>query len=314
MKTATRAFAPLVLAALTLGGCISLLPKTKPSQLYSFGVAAPASAPSPAAGRFAVRLAPIGFPVPAAADRILTRNGDQAAYVSGGRWLTSAANLFETAVVQTFDTRSGAARLLARGELAPAAYILKLDVRRFETRYDQDAAAAPPTVVVEVYAALDNPADASRDRERIFVAKASPPPTIDWARSSEPTTKCRWPRCARIWSIGSTLGAAERRRADLSGGAVATCATPLRIERRKAATQLRKKYRTAHGPQARPRQSSPKVADDRREPRFLDSFRGFRGREPAGLALAPVRATPPSVRLTASGKYRHPADHRSRPI
>ena len=166
-----RALAPLALAMLTLGGCISLFPKTKPSQLYSFGASAPTSAPSiPATGRVAVRLAPIGFPIQAASDRILTIDGERAAYVSGGRWLTAAANLFETAVIQTFDNRGGAARLVARGELAPAAYILKLDVRRFEARYDQGSAAAP-TVLVEVYAALDNPTDATQDRETIFVER-----------------------------------------------------------------------------------------------------------------------------------------------
>ena len=120
MKTALRSLAPLALASLTLAGCISLFPKTKPSQLYRFGAPAMATAPTtPAAGSFAVRLAPIGFPVAAAADRILTVSGEQVAYVSGGRWVTAAATLFEAAVTQTFDTRGGPARLLARGELAP---------------------------------------------------------------------------------------------------------------------------------------------------------------------------------------------------
>jgi cholesterol transport system auxiliary component len=117
-----------------------------------------------------VRLAPVGFPVSAAADRILTVNGEQVAYVSGARWVTAAATLFEAAVIQTFDTRGGPARLLARGELAPATLVLKLDVRRFETRYDQGATSAP-TVLVEVYAALDNPADATQHRQRIFVER-----------------------------------------------------------------------------------------------------------------------------------------------
>ncbi len=167
---AIRALAPLVLVAVTLGGCISLFPKTKPSQLYSFGAPATAAPSAPVGSRFTVRLAPIGFPVPAAADRILTMNGEEAAYVAGGRWVTAAANLFETAVVQTFDARGAAARLVARRELVPTNYVLKLDVRRFEARYEQGVTAAP-TVRVEVYAALDNPSDATRDRERIFVER-----------------------------------------------------------------------------------------------------------------------------------------------
>jgi cholesterol transport system auxiliary component len=174
MKTVLRSarlVAPFALTSLALAGCISLFPKTKPALLYRFGAPAPASAPAaPAAGGFAVRLSPIGFPVSTAADRILTVDGERVAYVAGGRWVTAAATLFESAVVQTFDTHGGPARLLARGEIAPAALVLKLDVRRFEARYDQGAATAP-TVMVEVYAALDNPADATQHRQRIFVER-----------------------------------------------------------------------------------------------------------------------------------------------
>ncbi len=174
MKTALRSAriaAPIALSALALAGCISLFPKSKPALLYRFGAPAPASAPAaPAAGGFGVRLAPVGFPMAAAADRILTVDGERVSYVAGGRWVTSAATLFEAAVVQTFDTRGGPARLSARGELAAAPYVLKLDVRRFEARYEQGAAAAP-TVLVEVYAALDNPADATQHRQRIFVER-----------------------------------------------------------------------------------------------------------------------------------------------
>jgi cholesterol transport system auxiliary component len=174
MKTVLRSariVAPIALTALALAGCISLFPKTKPALLYRFGAPAPASAPAtPAAGGFAVRLSPIGFPVAAASDRILTVDGERVAYVAGGRWVTAAATLFESAVVQTFDARGGPARLLARGEIAPAALVLKLDVRRFEARYEQGPASAP-TVLVEVYAALDNPADATQHRQRIFVER-----------------------------------------------------------------------------------------------------------------------------------------------
>ena len=178
MKTALR-FArnalPVALSALALAGCISLLPKTKPARLYRFGAPAPAASPvaptpSPSSASFAVRLAPVGFPVAAAADRILTVDGERVAYVAGGRWVTAAATLFEAAVVQTFDTRGGPAHLLARGELAPAALVLKLDVRRFEARYEQGAGAAP-TVLVEVFAALDDPADATQHRQHIFIER-----------------------------------------------------------------------------------------------------------------------------------------------
>ena len=162
---------PIVLVALSLAGCITLFPKAKPSQLYRFGPPVPATAPAVPTGAFAVRLAPIGFPIPTAADKIMTVNGEEVAYIAGGRWVTAAANLFEAAVVQTFEARGGAARLLARGELTPAPYALKLDVRHFEVRYEQGAASAP-TVLVEVYAALDNATDPKQDRERVFIERA----------------------------------------------------------------------------------------------------------------------------------------------
>jgi cholesterol transport system auxiliary component len=171
MKTALRSLAPIAVVSLTLAGCISLFPKTKPALLYRFGAPALAGAPAaPATGGFAVRLAPIGFPISAASDKLLTVDGERVAYVAGGRWVTSAATLFESAVIQTFDIRGGSARLLARGEQAPAPLVLKLDVRRFEARYEQGEASAP-TVLVEVYAALDNPTDAAQHRQRIFVER-----------------------------------------------------------------------------------------------------------------------------------------------
>ena len=170
LKTAVRAALTATLAV-ALASCISILPKQKPVPLYRFGAPAPAASQSaPAAVQIAVRLAPISFSAPSAGDRILTIEGDRAAYVGGGRWVAPAATLFEGAVVQTFDTRGGPARLAARGEIAPVAAILKLDVRRFEARYDAGA-SAPPTIVVEVYAALDGVGDRSRSRTRLFTAR-----------------------------------------------------------------------------------------------------------------------------------------------
>ena len=172
LKTAIRAALAATLAV-TLAGCISLLPKQKPVPLYRFGAPAPASdasATTPAAGRVTLRLAPISFSVPSAGDRILTVEGDRAAYIGGGRWVAPAATLFEGAVVQTFDSRGNAARLSARGEIVPVSAILKLDVRRFEARYDAGAAEAP-TVVVEIYAALDGTGAQMQSRTRLFTAR-----------------------------------------------------------------------------------------------------------------------------------------------
>jgi cholesterol transport system auxiliary component len=59
-------------------------------------------------------------------------------------------------------------RLISRGEPATAAYILRLDVRNFEARYDHGPKAAP-TVLVRVRAAMTRGTD-KQVAEKIFEA------------------------------------------------------------------------------------------------------------------------------------------------
>jgi len=172
LRPLARGLAVALLGAL-LAGCISLLPKQKPAQLYRFGVSAPPTAPrlsGPA--RFSVQAVPIGFAAAAAGDTILTITGDEAAYIAGSRWVTSASSLFDAAVTRAFDADGGPARLIPRGEAVRPDYALKLDVRTFEARYDHGQAAAP-TIVVELYAGLvrrSSEAVAPPPAERIFQA------------------------------------------------------------------------------------------------------------------------------------------------
>ncbi len=163
-----RRFGAFVTMPILLAGCISLLPKTPPAQLYRFG-AGQGSVPAPSAAGFAVRLAPINFETASANDRILTVEGDKTAYITGARWVTSATTLFEAAVDQAFASHAGPTRLLARGEISRPDYVLKLDVRRFEARYDNGAGSAP-RVAIEVYAALDDPSRPAAHRQRTFHA------------------------------------------------------------------------------------------------------------------------------------------------
>src|SRR6185437_11558034 len=87
--------------AASLGGCISLFPKAAPVQLYRFDAQAqPVQSP----GRpVAVRLGAPDFPPGPAGDRIMTVDGDQVAYIAGGRWVSPASRLFEEAVAHGFD-------------------------------------------------------------------------------------------------------------------------------------------------------------------------------------------------------------------
>lgn len=160
----------LAVSAVALSGCISLLPKSKPAQLYSF-VPPPAAAPSaaPSAKAAAVFRTNGSFQQESADDRLLTVTGGHAAYVAESRWVAPASVLFDQAVSQAFD--ASPVRLIARGQQGKAAYALRLDVRNFEAHYDNGDKAAP-TVVVRLHAAL-NKADQTLVGEQMFEAKVT---------------------------------------------------------------------------------------------------------------------------------------------
>jgi cholesterol transport system auxiliary component len=152
------------LLALSLSGCISLLPKTKPSQLYRFGVPV-AEAPVRPTAIGVFRLGG-GFPREAAGDRILTITGDRASYVAETRWIAPAETLFDEAVTAAFDGAPGRVRLVARGEPTRADLALRLDVRNFETRYGD---GRNPVVLIRVRAVLAR--DRAQVAEQIFEAR-----------------------------------------------------------------------------------------------------------------------------------------------
>ena len=144
--------ATVTACAAALSGCISLLPKSKPAQLYRFGVppaAAPVTPPGPTA--VAVYLSNGKFQDESSDDRILTMTGGKAAYIADSRWVSPAETLFEEAVNRAFD--ASPVRLIARGQSGRFGYAMRIDVRTFETRYDANGGGAP-TVVVRVHAAL----------------------------------------------------------------------------------------------------------------------------------------------------------------
>lgn len=151
MTALARSLRVLSLAALavSLSACISLFPKSEPSQLYRFDGAAPAAAeaaPAPSS-RFGVARANGSFVQSAASDRILTINGDQVAYIAESRWVSPAAVLFNEAMTRAFDANTGAARLMSRGERGRADYFMRVDVTRFEAIYDRGLKAAPEVAV-----------------------------------------------------------------------------------------------------------------------------------------------------------------------
>lgn len=155
-RLALAAVAPLLAAGLC--GCISVLPKSDPDQLYSFGHAVPAAAAeaAPAAAavpEVGVLLAAVNFPRAATGDQILTMTGPQSAYIAESRWVGPAAVLFREAVERRFEADSRNARLLRRGELGQARMVMRLNVRDFAAVY-ANGPETIPTVVVSLTARL----------------------------------------------------------------------------------------------------------------------------------------------------------------
>ena len=165
LKPLLRA-ALLAACAASLSGCISLLPKTKPAQLYRFEGARGAAAAAPADARppFGVLKLRADFDRAASGDRILTVSDNRVAYIAEARWVSPAIVLFDEALSRAFDDNAGPARLVSRGEAGRAAYILRLDVRDFEAVYESGPEAAP-TIVVGVRASL------TRSSDRVLVGE-----------------------------------------------------------------------------------------------------------------------------------------------
>lgn len=162
--------AAVVACALVLSGCVSLLPKGKPVDLYRFGLPASADAPQAPAGQVGVLRTNAVFQRESAGDRLLTLTNGKAAYIAETRWVAPAAVLWDQALVAAFDADPGHVRLVSRGEPASAAYILRLDVRNFETHYDQGEKAAP-LVVVRARGAIMTGTGGGVVAERIFEAR-----------------------------------------------------------------------------------------------------------------------------------------------
>ena len=173
MTRATLRFAPVLrivgiaAIALALSGCISLLPKSKPAQLYRFGQSVAEA--TPRNGAVGVFQGNGLFPNEASGDRILTIEGGKAAYIAQSRWIAPASVLWTEAVQSAFDSDPGRVRLNARGQAARSEYILRLDVRTFEARYEGGTGSAP-TVVVRVRGVMTK-SDMSKVSERLFEVK-----------------------------------------------------------------------------------------------------------------------------------------------
>jgi cholesterol transport system auxiliary component len=151
--------------SLSLAGCVSLFPKAKPSQLYSFKTAVAEAAAAPKPPAVTVLRAPTAFVREASTDRILTRTGNQTAYLAEARWSSPASILFDEALSAAFD--NGTVRLATRGDVGPSDAVLRVEVRTFEATY-RDGAEAAPTAVVEARGTLTSLKDRTVVGTKLF--------------------------------------------------------------------------------------------------------------------------------------------------
>lgn len=162
-NTLLRAGAALA-GAMLLSGCLGGL-TGKPANLYRFGGPGE-GATTAATGTVPVFRSNGSFQRESAGDQILTvESGGKAAYVAKTRWVAPAQSLWNEAVIAAFDADPGPTRLVARGEPTRADYVLRLDVRNFET---QTAGKSAPTVLVRVRAAMTTDGEKSLLNEKIF--------------------------------------------------------------------------------------------------------------------------------------------------
>lgn len=157
-------------AALAVSGCVTLLPKAKPVDLYRFGASSESVAAQTPTGAVGVFRATSLFQREAGGDQLVTVTAGKVAYVAETRWAAPATVLWDAAVLSAFDADPGRARLISRGEAGKIDYVLRLDVRNFETRYDRGPKAAPD-IVVRVRASLTNGINRSLTDERLFESR-----------------------------------------------------------------------------------------------------------------------------------------------
>ncbi|HEY3812713.1 MAG TPA: ABC-type transport auxiliary lipoprotein family protein [Caulobacteraceae bacterium] len=164
-----RAAATLLGAAFaaSLAGCVSLFPKEPPAQLYRFTPQMEPSSASIDAQRIPISLSPVEFTAAASGDRILTMTGDEAAYIGGARWVSTAQTQFDEAVNKAFDDTATATRIVERRQAGASKLTMNLSVETFETRYDNGPTGAPK-VVVSVRAQLIRFPDRSVVGENVF--------------------------------------------------------------------------------------------------------------------------------------------------
>lgn len=146
----------LALVALSLMGCVTVLPKAKPVQLYGFEVGQPIglkpSSASNTSERATLVLGRIQFPQAAASDRILTLDQGEQSYIAEARWTAPAQTLIAEQFLSGLSARVQRAEVLPATSLGKSSLRLEVDVTRFETLYAKRG--QDPHVIIELRSRL----------------------------------------------------------------------------------------------------------------------------------------------------------------
>lgn len=132
----------IVLAALSVSACVSLLPESTPSGVYRL------SSPAPRAWTgeswTVVEVVPPQAPRGLAGDEIAIQLADQhIAYMAGARWISPAPRIVQNLIVDTFNATNSRLAPALPEDGVRAEYELRLDLREFEAVYDNGDANAP---------------------------------------------------------------------------------------------------------------------------------------------------------------------------
>jgi len=158
--TASRSLrlATLVAATLALSGC-ALMNSGKPSTMYRLGAAASAdAAAAPANAQPVVIFFPgSNFDRQSEGDQILTVTGNQAAYIAQARWVAPAKEMFDSETIRQIHRTAPQTSVLRAGEAPRSAYVLAVDVSRFDAEYY--SAGTAPVISIDGRARLMRAAD-----------------------------------------------------------------------------------------------------------------------------------------------------------
>ncbi|MCC5996686.1 MAG: membrane integrity-associated transporter subunit PqiC [Oceanicaulis sp.] len=163
-----RACAAAVLAAaVSLGGCISLLPETQPRTLYRLDPADLTAGGEPRRSAIPISLERVDAPRALSNDKIALERGGAIAYMAGAGWAAPAPALFQGVLEDAFHAVAPHLSPVRPEDGVGARYRLDAELRRFEAVYDQGDGAAP-LVRVTVRARLIDRAERELAGRRVF--------------------------------------------------------------------------------------------------------------------------------------------------